>query len=67
MQKPLQHIAAHIKHPGATRAAAERAGESTEEWAEQHKHDKGAPGTPGGVRRARATSALAFIHASKRK
>ena len=33
-----------IKHPGALRAKAKKAGESTHAFAEQHKHDSGKTG-----------------------
>lgn len=33
-----------IKHPGAEKAAAKKAGESTHEYMEEHKHDKGKAG-----------------------
>lgn len=33
-----------IKHPGAERAAAARAGEGTQEYMRQHEHDKGTAG-----------------------
>lgn len=33
-----------IKHPGAFKAQAERAGESTREFAQEHKHDSGKTG-----------------------
>lgn len=33
-----------IKHPGAEREAAKRAGESTHEYMEKHKHDSGKAG-----------------------
>lgn len=33
-----------IKHPGALRAAAHKAGESTHQFAEKHKHDSGKTG-----------------------
>jgi hypothetical protein len=56
MKKPLTEAASHIKHPGATRRAAHRAGESTREWAEQHKHDSDPK------KRARATLALGFMN-----
>lgn len=59
MKKPLSEAASHITHPGATTRAAARAGESTYEWEEKHKHDSN-PKT-----RARATLGLAFRHAKK--
>lgn len=37
-------IAKAIKHPGAFKAQAERAGKSTHEFAEEHKHDSGTTG-----------------------
>ena len=42
-----------IKHPGAERAAAAKAGMSTHEYMEKHKHDSGTAG-----RRARLGLAL---------
>lgn len=33
-----------IKHPGAEKRAAKRAGESTHEYMEEHKHSKGKAG-----------------------
>ena len=33
-----------IKHPGAERKAAAKAGVSTHEYMEEHKHDSGTPG-----------------------
>ena len=37
-------IAGAIKHPGALTRAAKRAGESTSEYEEKHKHDSGKAG-----------------------
>jgi len=37
-------IAGAIKHPGAERAAAKRAGMSTHEYMEKHKDDSGTAG-----------------------
>jgi hypothetical protein len=37
-------IASAIKHPGAMTAAAKRAGESTSEYEQKHKHDSGKAG-----------------------
>lgn len=37
-------IASAIKHPGALRKAAARAGESTRQYAEAHKGDSGTTG-----------------------
>jgi hypothetical protein len=37
-------IKSAIKHPGALRAKAKAAGESTSEFANEHKHDKGKTG-----------------------
>lgn len=37
-------IASAIKRPGALRAKAKAAGESTHQYAEEHKHDKGRTG-----------------------
>lgn len=33
-----------IKHPGAEKAAAARAGESTQSYMQEHKNDKGTAG-----------------------
>lgn len=33
-----------IKHPGALKRKAQKAGESTQEFAEQHEHDSGKTG-----------------------
>lgn len=49
-----------VKHPGAFRAAANRAGESTHELAEEKKHSSGTIGK-------RARLALAFETMRKRK
>ncbi|HXC80146.1 MAG TPA: hypothetical protein VNU19_24205 [Candidatus Acidoferrum sp.] len=38
-------IKAAIKHPGALKAAAKAAGESTREFAEAHEHDSGKTGS----------------------
>lgn len=43
-KKPKRWISKAIKHPGALRAKAEAAGETTREFAEQHKGDSGATG-----------------------
>jgi hypothetical protein len=60
--KPLQHAASKIKHPGATRNAAKRAGISTHEQAEKWSHEKG--DTPKAKRdRARGNLALGYEHA----
>ena len=37
-------IAGSIKHPGRMKRAAKRAGESTHEYMEDHKHDSGSLG-----------------------
>ena len=50
-------IAGAIKHPGTFKAAAERAGESTREFAEEHKHDSGKLG-----QRARLAETLMGMH-----
>lgn len=49
-----------IKHPGSFRAAAERAGKSTAEFAEEHKHDSGTLGN-----RARLAQTLMGMHHGK--
>ena len=61
MKKPLTRAASKIKHPGIVKRAAARAGESTHAWAEQHKHDSNKK------TRARATLALAFMHANHKR
>jgi len=53
-------IAGAIKHPGAETAAAKKAGESTHEYAEKHKH---ATGTAG--KRARLALTLAKLNKKK--
>ncbi len=47
-----------IKHPGALKASAKRAGESTRQFAQQHKHDAGKTG-------ARARMALTLMKMSQ--
>lgn len=56
-KKPLQHAASKIKHPGATRNAAKRAGISTHQQAEKWSHSSSKK------LRARGNLALAFEHA----
>ena len=46
-----------IRHPGALKRAAKRAGESTREYAEAHKHDSGTTG-----KRARLAETLMGMH-----
>lgn len=46
-----------IKHPGALRRKAAAAGESTRQYAEQHKHDSGTTG-----RQARLGLTLMGMH-----
>jgi hypothetical protein len=53
-------IAGAIKHPGAETAAAKKAGESTHEYAEKHKHAKGTAG-----KRARLALTLAKLNKKK--
>lgn len=43
-QKPKKWIRGAIKHPGSFEAAAERAGETTREFAAEHTGDKGTLG-----------------------
>lgn len=50
-------IAGAIKHPGVFSAAAKRAGESTHQYAEEHKGDKGTLG-----KRARLAITLGKMH-----
>jgi hypothetical protein len=49
-----------IKHPGAFKAEAKRAGESTKEFAEEKKHAKGKVG-----KRARLALTLMGMHKRK--
>lgn len=53
-------IAKAIKHPGALRNAAKRAGESTSEYEQKHKHDSGTTG-----RRARLAITLSHLRRKK--
>lgn len=53
-------IQSAIKHPGAETAAAHRAGESTHEYMEKHKHDSGKAGK-------RARLGLTLSKLAKRK
>jgi len=46
-----------IKHPGAFKAQAQRAGKSTRQYAQEHKHDSGTTG-----RRARLALTLMSMH-----
>ena len=50
-------IAGAIKHPGALKAAAKRAGETTSEYEQEHKHDSGKAG-----KRARLALTLKKMH-----
>lgn len=50
-------IGSAIKHHGIFRAAAQRAGKSTEAFAHQHEHSKGTIG-----KRARLALALMHMH-----
>lgn len=49
-------ISGAIKHPGAFKAQAQRAGESTSKFAQEHKHDSGTTG-----RRARLAITLSKL------
>ena len=49
-----------VKHPGAFRRAAQRAGKSTQEMAEEHQHDSGRLGRE-------ARTALGFAAMRKKK
>jgi hypothetical protein len=60
IQEAQQWIASAIKHPGAETKAAKRAGMTTHEYAEKHKHDKGTAGK-------RARLALTLSKISKKK
>lgn len=51
-----------IKHPGAFKAAAERAGKSTSEFAKEHEHDSGTLG-----KRARLAETLMGMHHGGKK
>ena len=51
-----------VKHPGAFRAKAQAAGESTGEYADEHAHDPGVLG-----RQARLAKAFATMRGQKRK
>lgn len=53
-------IKSAIKHPGAEKAAAKRAGMSTHEYMEKHKHDSGKAG-------ARARLGLRLSAMAKKK
>ncbi len=53
-------IAGAIKHPGAEKAAAKRAGKSTHEYMEEHKNDSGTAGK-------RARLGLALSRMAKKK
>lgn len=53
-------IKAAIKHPGAETEAAKKAGMSTHEYMEKHKHDKGTAGK-------RARLGLTLSKLAKRK
>ena len=53
-------IAGAIRHPGALRKAASAAGESTRQYAEQHKDDSGTTG-----KRARLALTLMGMHKKK--
>ncbi len=57
MAKKKHWIKGAIKHPGAFRAAAERAGKSTAEFAREHEHDSGTLGN-----RARLAETLMGMH-----
>lgn len=46
-----------IRHPGALKRAAKRAGESTKQYADKHKHDSGKTG-----QRARLAETLMGMH-----
>jgi hypothetical protein len=50
-------IAGAIKHPGSLRRAAAKAGQSTKQYADAHKHDSGKTGA-----RARLAETLMAMH-----
>lgn len=54
-------ISGAIKHPGSFKAAAERAGKSTAEFAREHEHDSGKLGD-----RARLAETLMGMSREKR-
>jgi hypothetical protein len=58
--KPKKWIRGAIKHKGAFKAAAERAGKSTREFAKEHEHDSGTLG-----KRARLAETLMGMHHGK--
>jgi hypothetical protein len=60
-KKSKNWIKGAIKHPGAERQAAARAGESTHEYMEKHKHSPGRAG-----RRARLGLLLLAMRHRKR-
>ncbi len=45
MAEKKKWISGAIKKPGSLRAAAKRAGESTRQFAQSHKHDSGKTGS----------------------
>jgi hypothetical protein len=55
-------ISGAIKHPGAFKAAAKRAGKTTREFAAEHAHDSGTLG-----KRARLAETLMGMHHQKAK
>jgi hypothetical protein len=57
MAKKSKWISGAIKHPGAFKAAAQRAGKTTREFAKEHEHDSGTLGN-----RARLAETLMGMH-----
>lgn len=55
-------ISGAIRHPGALKAAAKRAGESTREYAQAHEHDSGKTGA-----RSRLALTLMGMHHGKKR
>jgi hypothetical protein len=61
MAKSKHWIAGAIKHPGALKKKAERAGESTRQFAKQHAGDSGKTGE-----QARLAETLMGMHGKKK-
>lgn len=62
MSSEHKWIGTAIKHHGVFRAAAQRAGMSTEEFARKHEHDSGVMG-----HRARLAMTLMHLHSHDQK
>lgn len=61
-KKKSKWIQGAVKHPGAFKAAAERAGKSTAEFATEHEYDKGTLG-----KRARLAKTLMSMRKNRYK